>query len=515
MNPIIALFVRSLRQDSKSVYSHLLRGGLALFILFWIWSVTQDGWFRSAPGRRVFQTMSMINTWFITVAAIGYFATSITEEKEEKTLGLMQMAGISPLGLLLGKSISRLWLALVLIAIQLPFTLLSVTLGGVSQRQVFATYVTLGAYTFFLSGVATFISVVSRRSFTAVSGMCGFLIVLFKMSSLTGVAQDLVDGFESAWLSDKVAVALGWLNSVSIWDRLRSVMLITFDEPVLERHFIASVVGGSSFFLLAWMCFGYFANRHVDSSASPIGAMMRRMVLPKPRAWQNAPLVWKDFFFACGGGTGWLIRGFLIVVTCVLFAVPMLGASIGGEAHKVIGGLMVAGSLTFAGIEATVQSVRFISSEQSTMTLQLLGMLPGSPGSILYSKLLGHLFGLVPSLAFFLFGMLLLTGTDDRWFPRHWDPEALLGFTYTCLLVLVFLHLNVLLSTYIKWGAAPVSFGVLVMVNVCCFTTMAMGSVGRSGVMTLFLLTLNMMVMAAIAGLQVMIGTRFRELAGR
>ncbi len=512
MNPIIALFVRSMRQDSKSVYSHLLRGGLGLFILLWIWSVTQNSWVRNAPGRQVFQTMSLINVWFITVAAIGYFSTSITEEKEEKTLGLMQMAGISPLGLLLGKSISRLWLALVLIAIQLPFTLLAVTLGGVSLRQVFATYVALGAYTFFLSGVATLISVLSRRSFTAVSGMCGALIPLFMMSSLTGVVQDLVDGFDLTWLSDRVATLLGWVNSVSIWDRLQSVMSITFEEPVFERHFVASVVVGSSFFVLAWMCFGYFANRHVDSSASPIGAMMRRVVLPKPRAWQSAPLVWKDFFFSCGGGTGWLIRGFLIVAICVLFAVPLLGIPTGTKWQEAIGGLIVFGSLTFAGIEATVQSVRFISSEQSTMTLQLLGMLPRSPPSILYSKLFGHLLGLVPSLAFFLFGMLLLTGTDDRWFPRRWDPEGLLGFTYTCLLVLVFLHLNVLLSTYIRWGAAPVSFGVLVMVNVCCFTTMAMGS---GGTVAPFLLILNMMAMAAIAGLQVMIGSRFRELAGR
>ena len=54
----------------------------------------------------------------------------MAEEKEEQTLGLLRMTGLSPLSILLGKSTSRLCGALLLLAAQFPFTIFAVTLGG-------------------------------------------------------------------------------------------------------------------------------------------------------------------------------------------------------------------------------------------------------------------------------------------------------------------------------------------------------------------------------------------------
>ena len=76
----------------------------------------------------------------------GFFATAITEEKEEGTLGLLKMAGISRVSILLGKSTSRLITAILLFLVQLPFTLLAITLGGVTLGQIFAAYWALLAY---------------------------------------------------------------------------------------------------------------------------------------------------------------------------------------------------------------------------------------------------------------------------------------------------------------------------------------------------------------------------------
>jgi len=47
--------------------------------------------------------VTYLNFCFITLGGVGYFATAITEEKEELTLGLLKMADIGPLTLLLGK----------------------------------------------------------------------------------------------------------------------------------------------------------------------------------------------------------------------------------------------------------------------------------------------------------------------------------------------------------------------------------------------------------------------------
>src|SRR5439155_21710329 len=112
-----------------------------------------------APGLRFFQAVVQINFFFITLAGVGYFASAITEEKEEMTLGLLRMTSLNPLSILLGKSTSRVFGAVLLLLAQFPFTLLAVSLGGVSVAQVMAVYCTLGAYVFLLSNVALFCSV--------------------------------------------------------------------------------------------------------------------------------------------------------------------------------------------------------------------------------------------------------------------------------------------------------------------------------------------------------------------
>jgi len=46
-----------------------------------------------APGLRFFYGISYLNLAFLTLLGISFFSTSISEEKEEDTLGLMLMAG--------------------------------------------------------------------------------------------------------------------------------------------------------------------------------------------------------------------------------------------------------------------------------------------------------------------------------------------------------------------------------------------------------------------------------------
>lgn len=133
---ILALVERSLRADARSLASHLARFGLivAIYIALCV-GLEQSAWF-GAPGLRFFTGIAYLNVTFMSLLGIGYFSTTISEEKEEHTLGLMLMAGISPLGILIGKSGGRLLQALLLIAVQYPFTLLAITMGGITTAQV-------------------------------------------------------------------------------------------------------------------------------------------------------------------------------------------------------------------------------------------------------------------------------------------------------------------------------------------------------------------------------------------
>src|SRR5262245_16371790 len=126
---ISALLERSLRIDARSWQTHVARLGLMLGIYLSLsFAYATSGMF-GAPGLRFFEANVFLNVIFLTLLGVGFFSTAITEEKEEDTLGLMLMAGISPLGLLIGKLGGRLVQALLLILVQYPFTLLAITMG--------------------------------------------------------------------------------------------------------------------------------------------------------------------------------------------------------------------------------------------------------------------------------------------------------------------------------------------------------------------------------------------------
>ena len=133
-----ALVERSLRIDARTRSTHLLRLGLIAAIYMAFCRAMLNEFLFAAPGLDFFRGIAFLNAIFASVLGIGFFSSVITEEKEEDTLGLMLMAGISPLGILAGKSVGGLWQAMLMIAVQYPFGLLAVTLGGVTQRPLCA-----------------------------------------------------------------------------------------------------------------------------------------------------------------------------------------------------------------------------------------------------------------------------------------------------------------------------------------------------------------------------------------
>ena len=133
-----ALFNRALCVDFRLRRTHLFRFLFAVIILFCLISAQLTRWTIGAPGLVLFAQIIYLNFVFILMSSISLFATAITEEKEEQTIGLLLMAGVNPVSLLLGKSLPRLISALLLLSIQFPFTLLAITLGGVTFSQVIA-----------------------------------------------------------------------------------------------------------------------------------------------------------------------------------------------------------------------------------------------------------------------------------------------------------------------------------------------------------------------------------------
>src|SRR6266446_9126364 len=163
---LFALFTRSLRDDTRSHGMVWARCGMAVAILFAMLQFQVSRLF-GAAGRDFFSSVVVINVAFISAAMLSYFAGAITEEKEEGTLGLLRMTNLNPLTILLGKSTSRLCGGLLLLAVQFPFSLLAVTLGGLRWGQISGCYAILAAFLFFGANTGLLGSILARRTAVA------------------------------------------------------------------------------------------------------------------------------------------------------------------------------------------------------------------------------------------------------------------------------------------------------------------------------------------------------------
>ena len=477
-SPLLALFARSLREDIRAKLTYFARSGLIIVILLFLFSTqVMMGW-SNAPGLRFFQTVMTINCCFIVLAGLSYFSSAITEEKEEMTLGLLRMTNLNPLSILLGKSTSRVLGALLLLVAQFPFTLLAVSLGGVSVAQIVACYCTLGAFIIFLSNLALLCSVVCRRSgaaaaLTGVVLFLGFVVVPF-ISFVTGLARRFgATVSDAAWVTTLDTIA-GWISEASPFQRLTEILRTGFAEGPWCWQIGSNLVLGAGCFLLAWAVFDLFCNEQAEAGPAR-GALARSTSIFRRtgagRVWSRA-LAWKDFYFVAGGKT-------VIAVKFVLYALPFVSmrfspAKWGGPADwDNIGGMMLGWMLAVLVLEMAFAAARVFRIERQWKTLSSLATLPMSIQQIAYRKILGCLPALIPAATYAVLGALLVWPELSSEIPPA-DTNAILFLTYGVAQVIFFLHFVAWLSLWMKRGALAAAFGINFLVQFFAGTIVTM-----------------------------------------
>lgn len=392
--PIFALFNRSLRHDARHVMTYVMRLALALLILWALFVAHASAGSVGAPGLGFFESVVFINLAFITLAGFSYFASAITEEKEEMTLGLLRMTALNPVAILLGKSTARLLTAVMMLAVQVPFTMLSVTLGGVSMRQVLACYATLAAYTLLLSNLALFFSVTSRRTAWAATKL-GVILAGALMVYGTGRITVATLGIGSGPWGEQVVTAWNTLYAYLPVVRLKEILSTGYAGPVLGLDAWLMMGAGLVGFLAAWTMFN-LATREQHDEAPGRAFVMRGdrwwRGLGAGRAWRR-PLIWKDYHFIVGGRLMWWAR--MIGLFGVTFIVLM--GALSDNSHVVEAGL-VAAALVVAllYLELLIQASRIFRTETQWKTLSSLMVLPMPPGVVVREKIYGCLLGMTP-----------------------------------------------------------------------------------------------------------------------
>lgn len=466
------LLMRALREDATRRGPHFFRlGGTLVIFLFLITAhIASVG--IGAPGLRFFQLITYLNLTLIVVAGASYFATAITEEKEQGTLGLLHLAGVSPIGLLLGKSTSRLISVLLVFLGQLPFALLAIILGGITARQIVAVDIALAAFMVMVANVALLLSVICQRSSLACSwmflGLIGLLLgVHYGDESL---AQLVSRGFlaaDSAFVTFSTDV-LKWLDDVSILTRISDVLETGYDGPLSGAEFWLHLSVALAAFALSWLTFDRF-TRYSDVSSPSRGWLPQsktrwRLLVGRPWRWA---FVWKDYHFIAGGHTLAIFK--LIGYPLLLLLMWRYEDPLWAMTHLYFPSLARRTLMIVLGSELIISASRMFHEEIKWGTLPSVASLPQPMLVTTFSKLVGCLLGLIPVVL--VLGVVLLlvpptSGKHDAWGEPGW---WLLWMEF-----LVLVHLTTLLSLRVKWGALALAVTILLVINAFLFIPVSM-----------------------------------------
>ena len=523
MKALLALFARSLRQDVRTKTTYATRAGLVAFTLLNMFSTHASMGWVGAPGLAFFQQVIYLNFGFISLAGLSYFCSAITEEKEEMTLGLLQMTNLNPLSILLGKSTSRLFGALLLLAAQLPFALLAVSFGGITLPQIFAAYCTLAAYVVFLSNLALLSSVICSRTATAAL-LTGFILGVFLLGKTGPLA--LLAFFHWVGFLGTDAPGPGLIPVLELWEivlpstRFSEVLSTGANVGPVGVQVIGNLALGLVCFLLAWGSFNFFCRDQKDSSPSR-GLLARRTSVFRAfgagRSWKRA-LIWKDYNFLSGGKVAVFIKLFLYGSGIALAA--RYGFDNGPRKWLWLG-VSTAWSMTgLLFLELALVAARVFRQERRWKTLSSLAMLPITMRRVAYQKLLGGFLGCWPAVFYIAvgLGMVVASNWSNLW---RWGTafgydqvldilvgwEVFSGIAFTTALGLFFLHLVAELSLRLKWGALPLSIGIT---SCCCTFGIPMAFMMVQSLAFVFLAAI---LSVAVIVLHVRIGSRLEKLA--
>jgi hypothetical protein len=510
-----ALVERSLRVDVRLMRTHLVRLLFAGIILFMLVQVHDVISLHQAPGKEFFTGICYLNFGLLNLAAMSFFSTVITEEKEEMTLGLLKMAGISPIGILLGKTSPRLIAALMLLSVQLPFTFLAITLGGVLTNQILAAYLSLMSFAVLLAGLGAFFSTVCRRSNVSASLTTASLAAIY-------VGPEVVDemarallrrGLIFVWMTDSVVWLCDCVREATPFRAIESILATGYAGGFFTWQVNSNLVAGGLLFGVSWLLFDACTrNEKPIAPSRGLTALFSRRVAKthaspsRNRAWANA-LAWKDFHFTTGGLTAVIIK-----FGCYVLLLTGMGMITSrhwgnGQVSDNVGAMCMFAMLMALAVEVPIYASRLFREEIRWQTWSNLYLLPESVTKIARDKILGTLPTFIPGVVIFFFGAILAPGFVDDFFEEALDE---VGFWWFISQYILGVHVVVLLSLIVKWGALPLGIAVVVMGNVL-FITCAVQSRGGEEILIvpIFFAIVGTCVMIAL------IGDRLKALASR
>lgn len=415
----------------------------------------------SGAGLRFFHNICILNVLLISASGISYFVSAVTEEKEAGTLALLRLAGVTPLAIILGKSTSRLISSLMLLMVQIPFTILAITLGGVLWQQIAAAYVALAAWMAFVSTIALFSSVRCQTPGRA-AGLAGAMLLLF---FIVGPAVTMgVPLLPPGWMPPVIVAGLEkiavWQFEASVFRRLTEILEVQSATPDLTSPQLWWNLGTAIvLFLISTVMFDRWSPQ-TETAMHGESPTTRRLTVG--RCW-SLSLTWKDFVFFTGGRLFLASNALICFLLIAGFAwyqyltTPWLGIRLNGDMAWTA---FVTLSILLQ-VEILLYSSGILFAEVRQSTLSSLAMLPVSPVRILLEKAAACVIAVLPAI----FCLLIVFLMDPSGISGQLSATMIMSWL---TVVLLSSHLTILLSLYTRWAALPLAILLTAGSFLCC-----------------------------------------------
>ena len=433
---------QSLTTDVRRSGSHAVRFGLSVVLYFAVCYACFLSW-SNASGLPLFQAQLMITALFLSATAIFGFSQTITEEKEEETLGLMRLADISPLAIILGKTMGILCDAAFLIAIQFPFTIVAITLGGVSWAQVYAAYIALAAYLWLLAMIGITVSVLQPNGGKAAQ-WTAIIIAAYSLPYF------FLWAFGTLW---------GWTALQAFWPISLPMRMLEITESGFQDSPWCLAVGfgavvGLLCLIVSWLAFDRFALTDARNDR-PLGLKLTPRRSRRP--WSK-PIIWREYIFATGGIPWTSLR---IGVQLAIFFVVLTTFRTFNRPGGIIGFTLAWStliSLLFGVLDGTWFASKLFQDEVRNRTWSALVQTPHTLPQLAWDKCCGLALGLAPTIiAPFVFDLAMVIFHEHIQRHTMGYMELLVGGITITLSVFGYLHLLVLLSLYFGWKGTPMT----------------------------------------------------------
>ncbi len=477
MNKFLALVRRALQSDARLMRGYIARSALASFILMTMISFHRDWSIRGAPGLDLFRSVSIYNYFFITVLGTAFFATSITEEKEERTISLLKMAGVGATPLILGKWTPRMIGAFLLLCVQIPFTVLAVTLGGILIEQVIAVYLALFAHLFLIGNIGLFCSVLMSTT-TGACGLASVILVLYHF--LPRTLNLALGSLQGNPIVDAILLASTKLGEMNAFRVMGNLIFGVPRTSWMNAQILSNLGVGAILMGVTWSMFGICTQNEKEPGSLNYFDRLRkrRQSKGRGRVW-NSAIVWKDYQLL-GGGFVFLFLKTLLYLTFMI-GMAILTYSGWNSIYEQIGYSLFGWSMCLIFLELGIMATRLYRQELSNKTWSILMLIPRRESEIIYSKLIGGLTALLPLLFCFVLGIGFL---GEEFFVLLdnllREFEAVLALSYFMLQAILAIHCSVYLAVTQKWAIWPIALFssgfVVFIVNMMIISCLAFGT---------------------------------------